>query len=365
MKRHLQEFACSDKEAIYLNGKEGKVDSFLEDYSKILRSNSFRRSEGKTQVYPAYWDNDHITNRMMHMLYVSNIASKIGRELGLNEDLIKASALGHDLGHTPYGHEGERILNEISLNNNEGYFHHAIQSARNMMFLENHGEGLNVSLQVIDAALCHNGDENKLKHIFVAKTKEKVLEEYKSCYKDKTVLASLHPMTLEGCVIKVSDCLSFLGRDIEDGVRLGKITWEDIPQEIKNYLGSSSEQIEDCCIDDVLNNSYGKNYIGLSAKTYEMIEKLYLFNLHHLYLYNVKYTEEENRIMRRMFYTTFYSYLRDLKTRREDSPIIKDYLNEMSPEYQRGNSNERIAIDYIAGMTDSHLIKEYQRIRAK
>ena len=156
--KYLSKYACKDSEAIYLNDyKKDFRTSFFRDIDRIIYSLSFVRYSDKTQVF-SFKENDHLTKRMLHVIYVTKIARTIGRALGLNEDLIEAAALGHDLGHTPFGHVGEEILNEISLNNNEGYFNHNIHSVRLLMYIENYGNGQNISLQTLDAIMCHNGE---------------------------------------------------------------------------------------------------------------------------------------------------------------------------------------------------------------
>ena len=148
-----------------------------------------------------YQKNDHISKRMIHVQMVSKIARTIGRALGLNEDLIEAASLGHDLGHTPFGHVGESILNKISLEQKEGYFHHNIQSVRMLMEIEQGGVGRNLTLQVLDAIMCHNGEFLNQEYHPIKKTKEEFLSEYHASYQDSNVIKHLIPMTLEGCCL--------------------------------------------------------------------------------------------------------------------------------------------------------------------
>lgn len=160
---------------------------------------------------------------MVHVQLVSKIARTIGRALSLNEDLIEAAALGHDLGHVPFGHEGERILNKISLKHNEGYFNHNVQSVRELMDIENDGEGINLSIQTLDAILCHNGELEFKEYHPKKKTTEEFLQDYENCYKIEGYTKTLIPNTLEGCVVRISDIIAYLGRDIEDAERLNLI----------------------------------------------------------------------------------------------------------------------------------------------
>lgn len=366
MKKHnciLSKYACKDEEAIYL--KEHKNDirtSFFRDIDRIIYSLAFMRYQDKTQVF-SYTTHDHITKRMIHVQMVSKIARTIGRALGLNEDLIEAAALGHDLGHVPFGHVGERILSEISKEHNEGYFNHNVESVRVLMELENYGNGLNISVQVLDAIMCHDGEMALGCYTPRKKTKEEFLEEYKNTYKDKNLLKKLEPMTLEGCVVRVSDLIAYLGRDIEDGIRVNLIKRENIPKEISSVLGNNTREIVNTCILDIIKNSYGKNRIEWSPSVYKAIEKLKQFNYENIY--NHSESSKEKDELKIKFNQLFNTYLSDIKNNNENSPIIHSYLKNLDKKYQENNTQERIVIDYIAGMTDDYFLNEYKRVTEK
>lgn len=353
--------ACKDSDAIYLNVEEERDfrTPFFRDIDRILYSLSFQRYMDKTQVF-SFKDNDHLTKRMIHVLYVSKIARTIGRELGLNEDLIEAGALGHDLGHTPFGHVGEAILNEISVNAGCGYFNHNVHSVRLLMSIENHGRGKNITLQTLDAILCHNGELVMGKYEpRWNKTKEEFLSDYEKTYKDRRVSLKLIPMTLEGCVVRISDLIAYLGRDIDDAIRMNLLKWSDVPKSITSVLGFSNREIVNTIINDVINNSKGKKYIKLSDGVYKAISDLKDFNYKNIYA--KAYTVEEKSMLKTMLNTLYETYMSDLENNNQDSNIIKSYLNNMSLEYKK-NSNGRIVIDYIAGMTDDYTLKEYNKI---
>ena len=221
----LSKYACPDSDAIYLHeNKDDFRTPFFRDIDRIIYSLAFVRYSDKTQVF-SFKENDHLTKRMIHIQYVAKIARTIGRALGLNEDLIEAASLGHDLGHTPFGHVGEAILNEISLENNEGYFNHNVHSVRLLMYIENYGKGLNITLQTLDAIMCHNGEFASQMYEVKKKSKEEFLKEYESCYKDRAAIKKLRPMTLEGAVVRISDLIAYLGRDIEDAKRMGSVSY--------------------------------------------------------------------------------------------------------------------------------------------
>lgn len=353
--------ACKDSDAIYLSVEEERDfrTPFFRDIDRILYSLSFQRYMDKTQVF-SFKDNDHLTKRMIHVLYVSKIARTIGRELGLNEDLIEAGALGHDLGHTPFGHVGEAILNEISVSAGCGYFNHNVHSVRLLMNIENHGRGKNITLQTMDAILCHNGELVMGKYEpRWNKTKEEFLSDYEKTYKDRRVSLELIPMTLEGCVVRISDLIAYLGRDIDDAIRMNLLKWSDVPKSITSVLGFSNREIVNTIINDVINNSKGKKYIKLSDDVYKAISDLKDFNYKNIYA--KAYTVEEKSMLKSMLNTLYETYMSDLENNNQDSNIIKSYLNNMSLEYKK-NNNERIVIDYIAGMTDDYTLKEYNKI---
>lgn len=208
------------------------LERLFRDIDRIIYTLAFTRYSDKTQVF-SFKSNDHLTKRMIHVQYVSKIARTIGRALALNEDLIEASALGHDLGHTPFGHVGEEILNKISLNCGEGFFNHNIHSVRLLMYIENYGMGKDITLQTLDAIMCHNGELPQNEYVPRKKTKEEFFEEYNLSYKDRGIIKKLRAMTLEGCVVRISDLIAYLGRDIEDAMRLNIVSFNDIPDSVK------------------------------------------------------------------------------------------------------------------------------------
>ena len=353
----LSKYACPDSDAIYLHeNKDDFRTPFFRDIDRIIYTLAFVRYSDKTQVF-SFKENDHLTKRMIHIQYVAKIARTIGRALGLNEDLIEAASLGHDLGHTPFGHVGEAILNEISLENNEGYFNHNVHSVRLLMYIENYGKGLNITLQTLDAIMCHNGEFASQMYEVRKKSKEEFLSEYESCYKDRAAIKKLRPMTLEGAVVRISDLIAYLGRDIEDAKRMGLIDFSDIPLSIKENLGTSNREIVNTIVMDIINNSIGKDYIKLSDNVFKSIVELKKFNYENIYY--KAYTEEEKDKLKLMLNTLFNKYMKDLENNNTDSNIIKSYLANMSDEYKNSNSNARIVIDYIAGMTDDYTLREY------
>ena len=359
--KYLSKYATRDSDAIYLRDVMNDFRTpFFRDIDRIIYTLAFTRYSDKTQVF-SFKSNDHLTKRMIHVQYVSKIARTIGRALALNEDLIEAAALGHDLGHTPFGHVGEEILNKISLACGEGYFNHNIHSVRLLMYIENYGKGKDITLQTLDAIMCHNGELPQNEYVPMKKSKEEFLSEYNLSYQDKSIIKKLRPMTLEGCVVRISDLIAYLGRDIEDAMRLNIVSFDDIPDSIKKHLGSSNREIVNTIIKDVIDNSLGKNYIKLSDAVYKGIVDLKKFNYENIY--SRAYTKEEREELEVMLNTLFKCYMNDLDSNNKESNIIKSYLNNMSDEYKNNNSKERIVIDYIAGMTDDYCKLEYNKYK--
>ena len=335
---------------------------FTRDSDRIIYSLSYTRYMNKTQVFSLN-DNDHISKRMTHVQMVSRVARTIGRALGLNEDLIEAAALGHDLGHVPFGHIGERILNEISLSNKEGYFNHNIQSVRTLMILENNGVGSNISLQVLDAIMCHNGELELQEYRPRQKSKEEFLKEYQDTYRKKEAVKRLVPMTLEGCVVRISDIIAYIGRDIEDAIRMGVISEEEIPIEISSVLGVTNREIINTINVDLITNSTGKDYLCMSNEVFEAIKSLKAFNYEHIYA--KANTKEMIAYYEKVFQKVFTSCLKDIKENHKDGNIFKIFLDDMEEKYIKETSDVRKVIDYIAGMTDDFIIKEYNQIKNK
>lgn len=333
--------------------------AFFHDADRIIHSRAYTRYIDKTQVFFLF-ENDHITHRVLHVQFVSKIARVIGRCLRLNEDLLEAIALGHDIGHVPYGHDGEKHLNTISVSAGLGFFCHNAQSVRALMELENRGKGLNLTLQVIDGILCHNGEFlNKVYEPDPDKTWDTVLEEYEKCWTVAGFDRKIKPMTLEGCVVRIADVIAYIGRDIEDAITVGLIERDEIPVEVTEILGNSNDQIINGLVVDLINNSADKNYITFSDEVFKALELLLKFNYTHIY-HNPQKSSQDKKI-ENMFKTMYHYYLSELRDGDEGSAIFRHYLAGMSQEYRENNRPERIVIDYIAGMTDDYFNHEFKK----
>lgn len=357
--KNLSKYACRDEDAYRLKDiKESFRTPFFRDIDKVIYSLSYVRYIDKTQVFTNR-ENDMISKRMTHVQMVSRIARTIGRALNLNEDLIEAASLGHDLGHVPYGHVGEKILSELSQEYGEGYFNHNVQSVRTLLNIENNGLGSNITIQVLDAIFCHNGEILEGEYAPVKKTKEQFFEEYKKSYTDKNILKEVKPMTLEGCVVRISDIIAYIGRDIEDAVRLGVVGLEEIPKEIVDVLGITNSDIVNTIVTDIINNSIDKNYIKMSSNINIALNKLIEFN--YINIYNKANTTNELNNIKLMFKNLFDLYYKQVVEKAYDEDIFKVYLLNMDKSYIDETSQARKVIDYMAGMTDDFFIKQYKK----
>lgn len=355
----LSKNACKNKDAIFLKEnieKENEIRPvFFRDADRIIHSFTYTRYIDKTQVFP-FTRNDHITHRVLHVQLVSKIARMIGKALNLNEDLIEAIALGHDVGHTPFGHKGEQFLDEICKREQIGCFKHNAQSVRFLKDIEE----INLSLQTLDGILAHNGEMIQDKYKPLPKTKEEFLLELKSSFEDESFDKKIVPMTLEGCVVRISDIIAYIGRDIEDAIIVGTIKREDIPEDIVKVLGNNNSIIVDTITKDIIKNSIGKDYISFSKEVFEAMAKLKKWN------YEKIYTSEDacknEPIIREYFNKLFEVYLRYLEEENDDSNLskknIKEFVEQRSKEYLETTNKKRIVIDYLAGQTDHYFLRE-------
>lgn len=355
---NLSKYAARDADAIRLYPLEEDLrPNYFRDTDRIIHSLSYTRYIDKTQVF-THWQNDNISKRIIHVQLVAKIARTIGRALSLNEDLIEAIALGHDIGHVPFGHPGERILDEISMKYEGAHFAHNVESVRELMVLEKNGNGINLTIQVLDGILCHNGEFLQGEYHPRKKTAEEFLLDYERCYDDINHIKELIPMTLEGCVVRISDMIGYLGRDIEDAIRLGVLRSDEIPKDVVEVLGRNNREIVNSIILDIIENSTDKNYIKLSDKVYQAIKQLKKFSIENIY--TKANSEEDLKFYGNVFNKLFAYYKAHIDE--EDCSINRVFLSTMSQEYMESTSVNRKIVDYLAGMTDDYILKEYERL---
>lgn len=357
--QNLSMYATKSSDAIRLVGEQEDIrPAFFHDVDRIIHALSYTRYADKTQVY-SYRENDHISKRIVHVQLVSKIARTIGRALNLNEDLIEAIALGHDIGHTPLGHVGESMLNEISKRELNEVFAHNIQSVRNYMNIEKDGAGLNLTIQVLDGILCHNGEMLNPIYQPEIKSKEQFLEEYRQSYLDPKMSLKLHPMTLEGCVVRISDVIAYIGRDIEDAITLGLFDRKDIPLEIVKILGNNNRDIINHIILDIIKESMDKPYIKISDEVFYALNKLKNFNYQHIYHYAMQ--NDERKEYQQGMERLYQEYLSDIEDDNHQGVIFTYFLDSMEQSYLDQTDPKRQVLDFISGMTDEFFLKQIKR----
>jgi len=332
----------------------GYRQAFSVDVDRILHSLAYARYIDKTQVFYLV-KNDHITHRVLHVQLVSKIARTIGRFLGLNEDLIEAIALGHDIGHTPFGHDGEHFLSEICKSHGIGSFHHNLQSVHFLEKVERKGEGWNLCLQTLDGILCHDGEIHNEKLMPVEDKTFAILDKEINAkkYKSKTALV---PMTLEGCLVRIADTVSYIGRDIEDAIRLKLIHRSDLPRESIRLLGNTNGTIVFNLVTDIIYTSRGKPYIAFSPEVSHALKQLKSFNLEHIYM-NSR-IKKHSRHIKELFKLLFETYIEDMNSQRQSSVIFKQFLKNMNQTYIQSLQPAEIVRDFISGMTDQYFLSQ-------
>ncbi len=336
------------------NIEYGYRQTFSLDVDRILHSLAYTRYIDKTQVFYLI-DNDHITHRVLHVQLLSKIARTIGRFLGLNEDLTEAISLGHDIGHPPFGHEGEKILSDICRSHGIGSFIHGVQSIQFLDKVERDGKGWNLCLQTLDGILCHDGEiHNQVLQPRVDKTFAEFDREV--AYKIDDPDYALMPMTLEGCVVRMADTISYIGRDLEDAIRLNLLNRSDLPKDVVEILGDTNGTIVYNLVTDVIENSRDKGYTAFSNEVSEALKQLKKFNLERIYL-NPKIKQHLGNI-ETLYRLLFDRYLEDIQRHRESSVIYSGFLKDKSDNYLENHEHAEIVRDFIAGMTDSYFLKQ-------
>jgi dGTPase len=356
--RRLSRFATPSGQGTRRRPKKVNVTDYRQAFSldvdRILHSQAYTRYIDKTQVFSLIKD-DHITHRVLHVQLVSKIARTIGRFLRLNEDLIEAIALGHDIGHTPFGHDGERYLTALCHDHGIGYFLHNVQSVQFLDRVERQGDGWNLCLQTLDGILCHDGEiHNQILEPFTDKLFDKLDNEIQE--KKHNPALQLTPMTLEGCVVRMADTISYIGRDIEDAIRLKIIKRSDLPDASTKFLGETNGTIVFNLVTDIIQTSHDQNHVAFSSDISDALQNLKKFNLDRIYL-NPK-IKSESRKIQTLFEFLFERFLNDLQQERRDSIIFRGFLEGKKDEYVLGHKPEEIVRDFIAGMTDQFFIHQ-------
>lgn len=354
-REHLSPLAALSRDGLRRRAddhSEGHRLPFATDTDRILHSRSYTRYIDKTQVFYMV-RNDHITHRVLHVQLVSRVARTVGRFLGLNEDLIEAISLGHDIGHPPFGHDGERELDRLCREHGLPSFQHNLQSVVMLERVEKKGRGLNLTLQVLDGIMCHDGEIHQRS---LRPRRDKSFEEFDRQFarKESESALDLPPMTLEGCVVRLADTIAYIGRDIEDAIELGLISREDIPHECVEVLGNSNGAMVYRLVSDLIANGTEGDRVLFSERVDRALRRLKQFNYERIYLNPL--IKQGLDLITTCYRTMFERMVRDLAVERGDSPICRDFLAGFPPSYRESSGDAAVVRDFIAGMTDEYFL---------
>lgn len=328
--------------------------AFVRDVEKILHIPAYNRYAGKTQVF-SFRSNDDLSRRGLHVQLVARIARDIGYALGLNCDLIEAIGLGHDLGHTPFGHAGERCLNDVFHERTGRWFFHNVHSVRVLDKLY----GRNISLQTLDGALCHNGEYEQrvfeLSGLSSFGEFDRVVDECVSG--GGAVIGHLRPMTLEGCVVRISDIIAYVGRDRQDAIEAGLLTGDAFEDGLG---GAYNSWILTHASADIIEHSYGKDRIEMSEELFAEIRRAKAENYAKIYR-SSGIEGERAEVLARAFELMYERCLDDLHKRDESSFIFRHHITRIEEQlahygrtYDWQSDPEQTVVDYIASMTDGY-----------
>lgn len=326
-------------------------DPFRLDVEKILHSKAYVRYADKTQVVYLF-PHDHIANRGLHVQLVSVLARSLGRKMDLNLDLIEAISLGHDIGHAPFGHEGEEYLSVLSQEVDLGAFSHSRQSCRLASEIEN----LNLTLATLDGFLCHDGgmSSGRLK-VKEGKTWKDHEEELEGRAHDPE--GELFPATKEAALVKIADTVSYLERDLEDACTLGIIRRDEVPKTIISEKGKSLSQ---SVAHDLVRVYKETKEIGLSPEIFEALRAIRAFNFERIYFHDQLKTESQK--IQNAYTLLFYYLLNDYKKLGKKSALWQQYLHNKDRVYIEKYPSAQYVVDYIAGMTDGYFLRLFQEL---
>ena len=332
----------------------GYRQEFSVDVDRILHARAYTRYIDKTQVFSLV-SHDHITHRVLHVQLVSKIARTVGRFLGLNEDLIEAVALGHDIGHPPFGHDGEQILSRLCEQAGIGAFCHNVQSVRFLDGIERRGLGWNLTLQTLDGILCHDGE------VHDPRLRPAPKKDFGRLYREMADRegrggTGLTPMTAEGCVVRMCDTIAYVGRDIEDAIRLNLIRRSDLPAESTAVLGETNGTIVYRLVTDIIAHSRNNTVIAFSPEVSDALKRLKAFNLARIYTHPA--IKGHLPGVRRRFEALFERYLADVKAGNGASAIFSGFLGDMSDAYRESVRPAEMVRDFLAGMTDRYFLEQ-------
>ena len=333
---------------------------FIRDIDKIMHCPYYNRYTDKTQVF-SFYKNDDITRRALHVQLVSRIARTLGKCLHLNLDLIEAIALGHDIGHTPFGHTGEKYLDELFYEHAGKHFSHNIHSVRVLDKIY----PLNISLQTLSGIASHDGE------LELSEYRPRALESFEefdkqieACYIDKANVRRLVPSTIEGCVMRICDIIAYLGKDRQDALRARDITSDAFSD---TAIGTENAEIINNLMVNIIENSYGKDYIMLDKEHFEGLKQAKSENYDVIYL-NPENSKLMDTTIKPMMGQIYEKLLFDLKNNDTSSPVFTHHIDYVSKaHYERTQpyaweEPNQIVVDYIASMTDDYFIDLYKHL---
>lgn len=358
---NLSGFGFNEENALRRDNERDKATAirtaFIRDTDKIIHCPYFNRYADKTQVF-SFYKNDDITHRILHVQLVSRIARTIGKALGLNLDLIEAIALGHDIGHTPFGHEGEEFLDELLFSHTGRHFSHNIQSVRVLDKIFPY----NITLQTLDGIAAHDGEmELSEYHPKPLESFEEFDRQIEACFADKKNVRKLVPATLEGCVMRISDIIAYLGKDRQDAERAHIISNAEFESGV---IGSYNAEIINNLIVNIVENSYKKPYIKMDDEHFAALKKAKADNYALIYK-NDSVKSAMRETVKPMMARVYERLLSDLVKANFDSPIFTHHINFVNKAhykrdipYEKTEPNQLVT-DYIASMTDDYFVDLY------
>ena len=378
-KRVEKEMFPSSRATIGTKGrqKEQGVDEFRTEFQRdihrIIYSQSFRRLRHKTQVF-YFPQNDHVSTRMDHVLFVASAARTVARCLGLNEDLAEAIGLAHDIGHAPFGHQGEDFIKDEIIAKNKileklmPNFSHEVYGLRvvdKIAKRDREKPGLNLTWEVRDGIISHCGEDFE-KCKLIPSNKNKKLSEIKSS--DDAGI----PTTLEGCIVRLVDKVAYCGKDIEDAIAAKVIKESDVPSDIDAKLGKTNGKIIGSFLESIIKESYDKDYIAISHEYGDLMHSLISFNRTKIYHSDEseRYGKQARQSVKLLFADLKDVYLKTDKFQNFEKDnktpyvhkVFAEYVKDMKGIYEDSDPDELVVLDFIVGMTDSFVVRSFQEL---
>jgi len=346
---------------------------FQRDIHRIIYSQSFRRLRHKTQVF-YFPQNDHVSTRMDHVLFVASAARTVARCLGLNEDLAEAIGLAHDIGHAPFGHQGEEFIKDEIIAKNKSLaklmpnFSHEIYGLRvvdKIAKRDREKPGLNLTWEVRDGIISHCGEDYKTCKLVPGDKSENLSE-------IKNRADAGFPTTLEGCIVRLMDKIAYCGKDIEDAIAAEVIKASDVPPEISDKLGKTNGKIIGSFLESIIKESHNKDYIAISEEYGKLLHSMIKFNKENIYSSEKSegYRKQAGQSIKLLFEELLKMYCKETKSLKFEKDgktpyvykVFAEYVDDMQDIYEDSDPEELVVLDFIAGMTDSFVVRSFQEL---